>query len=163
MKLFRFTFFVLLALSLCSCSVREKGTAEILSELMSELDGLPSGVVYDADAEEGEDGYLSPFMAEALYGEDASECFALAEDYSIYLSAYATPYEIAVFRCYSSTDATRIEQLCRDRADIVSVALRSTEFYRLCQSIRIIKRGHTVVFAMTDEPEKALRHIKALI
>ena len=163
MKLFRFVILLLLVVSLCSCSLRDRGTDEILSELMSEIEGLPSGAIYVSGAEEGSDGYLSPFMAEALYGEDASECFALVEDYSIYLSAYATPYEIAVFRCYSSTDAARVERLCRDRADIVSVALRSTEFYGLCQNIRIVKRGHTVVFAMTDEPENVLRLIKALI
>ena len=163
MKLFRFIVLLLLVLCLCSCTYGEKEPAEILSVLMEETDGLPMGVIYVAGAEEGEDGYLSELMAEALYGEDATECFALVQDYSIYLSAYAAPYEIAVFKCYSSTDASRVEQLCRQRADIVSVAIRSTEFYGLCENIRIVKRGRTVVFAMTDEPESTVRHIKALI
>ncbi|MBQ8849143.1 MAG: hypothetical protein IJ011_02275 [Clostridia bacterium] len=162
MKLFRFILIIALCLSLCSCG-GERPTGDILSELMEACPSLPEGVIYSKGTIEGEEGYLSDTLAEALYGEDAAECFALVEDYSIYISSFATPYEIAVLRCYSSTDAIRIEQLCRARADIVSVALRHTEFYALCQNIRVLREGETVVFLMTDDPDGNERLARRLI
>ena len=163
MKLFRFIILLTLCLSLCACSSYKKSTSEILDRMLSEFSDIPKGTIYYKNATEDQEGYLSPFLAEALYGTSAEECFTLMEDYSIYLSSFATPYEIAVFRCYSATDAVRLEQLCRERADIVSVALRYTDFYKLCQSIRIVREGDTVVFAMTDDPSRAERLIKKRI
>lgn len=164
MRLFSVFFSLILCLTISSCGARESaGTDEILADIMEYCDGLPQGVIYTSDADEGEEGYLSPALAEALWGEDACEGFSMLEEYSVYLSSFATPYEIGVYRCYSSTDARRIEELCRARADIVSVALRKTEYYTLCQNIRICRRGREVVFLMTDSPEDTLRLAKRLI
>lgn len=157
MKLFRVLVVVFICLCLVSCSEGETAAVDILGDMTRELSGLPQGVVYTPDAEEGEEGYLSGALAEALYGEGTAECFALVEDYAIYLSSFASPYEIAVFKCYSRSDALRIEQMCRARADIVSVALRETEFYSLSGNIRIVRKGDTVVFCMTDEPDRSER------
>lgn len=165
MKLFRFFIPVvlMLCLSLFSCSARSASTGEILSRLMTNEIDLPAGVIYTPDAEEGETGYLSPSLAEALWGEDAEEGFGLLEDYSVYISSFASPFEIGVFRCYSATDAIRIEQLCRGRADIVTVALRHTEYYSLCHNARILREGDTVVFIMTSDPDRTLKLAKKLI
>ena len=164
MRLFSGFLALLLCLSLSSCSAkRELHTAEILADIMASCDGLPHGVIYTPEAEEGEEGYLSPALAEALWGEDAEEGFSMLCDYSVYLSSFAAPYEIGVYRCYSATDAERIEELCRARADIVSVALRQTEYYSLCQNIRIYRKRRVVVFLMTDKPEDSLRSAKALV
>ncbi len=163
MKLFSFILSVLLCLSLVSCSAAKKDSGEILGALMEHCGTLPRGVIYEKSAPEGEGGYMSPTLAEALYGERAAQYFSLLEEYSIYLSSFASPYEIAVFKCYSSTDARKIERMCRERADIVSVALRRTEFYELCGNIRIVREGDRVVFLMTDTPDKTARLAKRLI
>lgn len=163
MKLFRFFAVLFLCLCFSSCGTEKRETGEILGALMDECSELPRGVIYTPHASEGEEGYMSAALAEALWGEDAHECFALLSDYSVYLSSFATPYEIGVFRCYSSTDAIRIEQLCRARADIVSVAVRQTEYHALCSNIRIVREGDTVIFMMTDRPDRVERRAKRLI
>lgn len=163
MKLFSIILSALLCLSLSSCSVKNKHSGEILAELWERCEKLPRGVIYESGTPEGEENYMSPTLAEALYGERSSEYFPLIEEFSIYLSSFASPYEIAVFICYSSTDARKIERMCRERADIVSVALRHTEFYELCDNIRIVRKGNTVVFLMTDRPDDMARLVKRLI
>lgn len=163
MRLFSFLVAALLCLSLFSCSSEEKDAYDILSSLMEKHTDLPAGVVYTPDAREGEEGYLSPVLAEALWGEDAAEGFSMLSDYAIYMSSFAAPYEIGVFCCYSATDARRIEELCRSRADIISVALRQTEFYGLCGNLRIARKGRTVVFLMTSDPDRSVRLAKRLI
>jgi len=163
MKLFCFILSMVICLGMISCQMKEEKAEEMLGDILSEVGGLPTGVVYRPQAEEGDEGYLSRSLTEALYGEDSEICFALIEDYAIYLSSFAAPYEIAVFKSYSKSDALRIEQMCRQRADIVSVALRETEFFSLSGNIRIIRSGATVVFSMTDNPDRSVRLIKRII
>ncbi len=163
MKLFSFICALLICIPLVSCSAAHMDTAEVLDALMESCASLPEGVIYKNTAQEGDRGYMSPSLAEALYGKRAEEYFPLLEEYSIYLSSFASPYEIAVLRCYSASDAKRIERMCRERADLVSVALRQTEFYSLCGNIRIVREGDTVIFLMTDSPEKSARLAKKLI
>ena len=163
MRILCTVFSVLLCLSLFSCSSGEPTANEILYSIIEGSAPLPAGVVYSPSAEVGDKEYLSPALAEALWGEDAQEGFSLLEDYSIYLSSFAKPYEIGVFVCYSATDAVRIEELCRSRADIVSVSLRQTEFFDLCQSIRICRSGRYVVFLMTPNTYESERIAKRLI
>ncbi len=163
MKLFCFILSVLLSFCLVSCTSASKTTEQILFEIMEGCRDLPEGVIYKNTASEGDQGYMSPSLSEALYGKNSFEYFKLLEEYSIYLSSFASPYEIAVFKCYSSSDAKKIERLCRERADIVSVALRRTEFYSLCGNIRIVREGDTVIFLMTDTPNRTARLAKGLI
>ena len=163
MKLFGFFISLILCLSLFSCSDAPRDAHGILDRIMESEKNIPAGVVYTPNAREGEEGYLSPALAEALWGEDAKEGFGMLEDYAVYISSFASPTEIGVFRCYSATDAIRIEQLCRARADIVTVALRQTEYHGLCRNARIMRRGDTVVFTLTEDPDSTLRLVKRLI
>lgn len=162
MRILSFILTVLLCLSLVSCGGRRQSAYEMLSSVTAGLEELPQGVIYVASAEMGEEGYLSPTVAEALWGDDADEGFSMLSDYAIYMSSFAAPYEIGVFCCYSATDARRIEELCRARADIVRVALKQTEFYYLCGNLRIVRKGRTVIFLMTSQPEKAVRLARRL-
>lgn len=163
MRRFSLFFCILLCFSLFSCSVREPDSYNILLSLMEDCGPMPAGVIYTPRAEEGEQGYMSEALAEALWGEDAAEGFGLLSDFAIYMSSFASPYEIGVFCCYSSTDADRVEELCMSRADIISVALRQTEFYGLCGNVRVVKRGRVVIFLMTDAPDVAVRRALSLI
>ena len=164
MRIFSFFISLLLCASLVSCSRGGDEDAEtILRAIMKEQSDLPAGVIYTDGAQEGDEGYMSPALTRALWGEDAEEGFAMLSDYAVYMSSFAAPYEIGVFIGYSSTDARRVEELCRARADIISVALRQTEFYSLCGNLRIVRRGRTVVFLMTSDPDGAVRLAKGLI
>ena len=164
MRLFRCFFALLISLLLCSCSAYQKKTSEdILHRLMTGAGELPDGEIYVSGAEEGSEEYMPPFLREAMYGEGHSEYFSLIEDYSIYLSSFAEPYEIAVFKCYSKSDGIRIERMCRARADILEVALNKTKFSELCKGIRVIRKDHFVIFIMTESSNEVARLAKRLV
>ena len=102
----------------------------------------------------GEEGYLSPFVLESLYGAHAEEAFSQIEDYAVYLSSVAEPYEIAVFRCCTVSDADGVVELCRERRDLLQTLLRDTDFRQMTDCIRIIRHGKYVVMTLTADPGK---------
>ncbi len=137
----------------CSCERKSADTAELLSALMEGAGELPQGRIYQGDAEEGSDAYLSPSLREAMYGAESKEIFSLMEGYSIYLSSFAAPFEIAVFRVYSASDAETVAAMCLGRADELRVLLRQTELRELGESVRILLRGRTVIMGVTEDAD----------
>lgn len=154
---------VLLCLCLIACEGQEAGVAEVLAELTEVCETLPDGEIYRSGAEEGSEGYLSPYLAESLYGENVGALFDTVEEYAIYLSSFVVPIEIAVFRCYSATDAHQIEAMCLNRGEALRVALRGTEFEALSDSLRVLCRGRYVVMLLGEDPEKMEEKALALI
>lgn len=156
---------VLCVISLFSVSCGEKQIhAETLLEELREVSGeMPEGSLYLSGAEEGSDTYFSPSLRNAMYGEDAEELFSLLEEYAVYLSSFASPCEIAVFRSASVSDAERITAMCMGRADTVRVLLRQTEFRDMTDSIRVICQGKYVIMGLIPEPEAFERQALRLI
>ena len=145
-------FFVIVALlavllvSFSSCSSKKRVSAEeMLSDIMAETGGLPAGQIYLKGALEGSDGYFSRSICEAMYGEDAYEMLALTEDFAIYVSSVQAPYEIAVFKCFSSTDAEKLGALCLERAELLRVLLHKTEWKTLSEGASVSVKGRTVI------------------
>lgn len=163
MKLFRFILLLFLVLSLVSCSTDDRSTDDILDEMVSVLPSLPSGTVYRSSAQEGDEDFMSGSLAKAMYGEGADKMFSTVEEYSVYLSSFAEPYEIAVFKCYSRTDAHGVLAMCLTRRDILQISLRGSAFYELCDDIRIISRGRYVIMCLTDSPDLCERTAHSLI
>ena len=139
---------------LSSCSASERSAEEILFALCDEAGTLPAGEIYRMGAEEGSEGYLPPSLRDVLYGEEAAELFCLMEDYALYLSSFAAPREIAVFRLRSASDAERVAAMCLRRADTLQVLLHSTAFWELTDSVRVICKGKTVIMGLTDQPDE---------
>ncbi len=148
----RFVIFMIFLIFVCSCVLscaKESASAEeTLSSLMAESDGLPAGEIYLKDASEGEKGYFSQSLCEAMYGEDAYGMLALVEDYAVYMSSAQAPYEIAVFKCFSSTDAEKIGTLCLERAEMFRVLLGKTEWKSLADSACVTVSGRTVIMTV---------------
>lgn len=136
--------------------ILEEIAREIGSDSRKEdaLSGLPAGEVYVPGTAPDEEGYLSPFVLESLYGAHAEEAFAQIEDYAIYLASVAEPYEIAVFRCCTVSDADGVAELCRERRDLLQTLLRDTDFRQMTDCIRIIRHGKYVVMTLTADPGK---------
>ena len=123
--------FISLAIVLvfCACSQPREHAEELLRREMARIDGLPQGEIYYSFAVEGEVGYLSERLIATLYGPHAiHRCFPLIEEYAIYLSSFAEPCEIAVFRCYEKSDADRIAEMCLSRIDEIRISLGSIGF-----------------------------------
>lgn len=142
---------VMLCVSLWACQRREVGASERLRELMESAQTLPAGTVYHKNAEEGSEAYLSPSLVAAMYGEDANDTyFPLIADYAVYLSSFAEPYEIAVFCCYSATDAEEIAKMCLARLDILRVALANTAYRELVSSAEVCIERRTVILYVAE-------------
>ncbi len=164
MKRWTVLFLLLPVLFLSACAGKKDVKCEvILEEIAREigdgskedaLSGLPAGEVYVPGKAPGEEGYLSPFVLESLYGAHAEEAFSQIEDYAVYLSSVAEPYEIAVFRCCTVSDADGVVELCRERRDLLQTLLRDTDFRQMTDCIRIIRHGKYVVMTLTADPGK---------
>lgn len=164
MKRWTVLFLLLPVLFLSACAGKKDIKCEvILEEIAREigggskedaLSGLPAGEVYVPGKAPGEEGYISPFVLESLYGAHAEEAFSQIEDYAVYLSSVAEPYEIAVFRCCTVSDADGVVELCRERRDLLQTLLRDTDFRQMTDCIRIIRHGKYVVMTLTADPGK---------
>ena len=148
--------FVVLILTVCfiavfllSCAREQRSAEEVLSSLMADNQGLPAGEIYQKNAKEGENAYFSQSLCESMYGSRAAELLTVTEDFAIYMSSAAAPYEIAVFKCYSSTDAEKIAAVCMSRAEDLRVLLSKTEWRELCDSAKIKVDGRIVVMTVT--------------
>ena len=139
---------MVLCICLTACGKQPVSAETLLLELMAEYESLPDGVIYRSGAEEGEAGYPSPELMESLYGANAAEVLELVEDYAIYLSSFAMPIELAVFRCYSATDAHQVEAMCLNRREALRVALRGTELEELSDSLQVQCKGRLIVMRM---------------
>ena len=125
-SLFTFTIIFAVFFTLLGCSEPGKSCSEELDVLLSGQP-RPAGVIYLYGAEEGDESYLSPETACALYGEDADVLISLCADYAIFLSELPNPFEAAVFRCYSASDCDRVAAALLARIDEIKIALRDTE------------------------------------
>ena len=155
-----------MALFLASCGRRgEKSAEEILREICEAAGELPEGAIYRLAAEEGEADYLSPQLVHSLYGEEGDEILAskILADAALYLSSFASPYEIAVFHTYSRSDADSVAAMCLSRADELQVARHRTEWESLVSSLRIVVRGRWVVVLVTDNQEEAEAEVLRLL
>lgn len=144
-------FFILLflILPLSSCKSENRSAEELLSSLMAQTRGLPAGEIYLKGAREGENAYFSQSLCESMYGSRAFELLPLTEDFAIYMSSAAAPYEIAVFKCYSATDAENLASVCVKRAETLRTLLSKTEWRELCDSAKITVSGRIVIMTVT--------------
>ena len=151
----RFVVFIitvlLTAVFLLSCSREQRSSEELLSSLMAQTHGLPAGEIYIKGAKEGENAYFAQSLCESMYGTRAAEILTLTEDFAIYMASITAPYEIAVFKCYSATDAEKLASLCVKRAEELRVLLSKTEWRELCDSAKITVNGRIVVMTVTGE------------
>ena len=136
---------LLCLLSLVSCA-EPRPVRALLEEYMAEQP-LPAGFCYDSQADEGEAAYLSKSLLISLYGADAPALLSrTAESYALYLSAFPTPCEIAVFRLYARSDTDAVLSLCLSRLDQLRVLLRHTDHEAALARATVEAHGRLVVF-----------------
>lgn len=158
-RLFVIILSFLCAASLLSCKSRTRSAEQVLEEISLSL-SLPAGELYFSGAEETSPSYLSPELAKTLYGKDSERYLALTEEYAIYLSGFAKPYEIAVFKCYSASDTDALAEMCLSRAELLSVLLRDTDAQSFVGNARIFSKGKYTVMVICDTPNAAEKAIK---
>ena len=135
---------LVICVSLSACKETSKSCSAELDSLLADTT-LPVGETYICGAEEGGSGYLSPETARALYGEGADEILSLCEDFAIFLSGRPNPFEAAVFRCYSRSDAERIAKMLLERIADVKISLRNTSLAGAYDTAYVEVHGRTVI------------------
>ena len=141
---------LLLAFCVAACGCDESAE-DILYRTCSTLE-LPSGTTYLSGAPEGSSSYFSTDTIVAMYGEAAPiEVFPLVEEYAIYLSQFAEPYEVAVFKCYSRSDADTVAKMCLERTEMLKVSLRDTTYSELAESAKVEIDGKLVIMVVAGE------------
>ena len=145
----KFASILLLLFLLPSCK-DTKSAEDVLFNITKDFDDLPDGSVYLSSAEEGSQKFLSVSMINSLYHDDASKYeFSLIEEYAIYISNFAKPCEIAVYKCYSSSDTDLIATMCLRRIEKLRAMLAGTSFCEIIDSADVEVKGHFVIVTMT--------------
>ena len=140
---------------LCSC-VNEKKSCEELLRVGLEygIDAYyDNGCLFLKTAEEGEVFFFTQKAKKTMYGEKFLNALDATEDFAIYVSA-SSPYEMAVFKCYSRNDVDGILRMCYERADALKVGLRFGKWERASKDVLITAHKKYVVFIFTDSSER---------
>lgn len=150
------TLLLALAFLLTSCKKEKKTCGELLSAgLEYGINGYAnSGYIYLMDAEESSVLFISEKTRENMYGKRFLGVFSVLCDFAIYTSA-SSPYEIAVFKCYSKNDTDEILRMCYERADKLKVGLKYTEWESASKWISVSVYKKYIIFAFTDSAERS--------
>ncbi len=141
-----FSLILALVLSLSSCA-DTRSAEDVLLDITKDIDALPFGNLYLKSANEGEDAHPTDSLIRSLYHDRATEYeFTLIEDYAIYICSHK-PCEVAVYKCYSSSDTDVIAAMCLSRIDKLCVWLEGTPFADIPKnaSVRINGRFVSVI------------------
>ena len=163
-----FIIFVVLCIVFSSCTTDDDmSCADILNALLAvsgeDTDG--NGIVYFGGADNGEIGYLSRENAVLIYGENrVKQLFEKnkIEDYAMFFSTRETG-EIAVFKCYSRSDAREVARMCLERADEIKVVLRKSEWREKSEEIRVVIHKKYVAMIFASKTDRVERKLKTLI
>ncbi len=145
----KFTSILLILFLLTSCK-DTRSAEDVLFNITKDFDDLPDGSVYLSNAEEGSEKFLSVGIINSLYHDGAAEYeFSLIEEYAIYISSFAKPCEIAVYKCYSASDTDLIASMCLRRIEKLRIMLAGTSFAEITDAADVDVKGHFVIVTMT--------------
>lgn len=150
------TLLLALVFLLTSCKKEKKTCGELLSAgLDYGINGYEnSGYIYLKSADENSVLFMNEKMRIDMYGKKFAEVLSGLCDFAIYTSA-SSPYEIAVFECYSKNDTDEILRMCYERADKLKVGLKYTEWESASKWISVSVYKKYIIFAFTDSAERS--------
>ena len=140
---------ILLLLSLLllpSCARNERSAEDIFFDVCEKLPPLSFGKLYLSDRSAGDAAFMSPALFESLFGADVSP---LVEEYAIYLSSFAFPCEVAIFKCFSPSETSLVERACLSRLDLLRRYFKDTEHASTVDSAYVMKKGLFVIFIVS--------------
>ena len=126
------------------------------------IDGYAdNGYIFLKNVDETSVFFMPSKKISSMYGERFQNAIDKTNDFAIYVSA-STPYEIAIFECYSQNDIDLITRMCYERADEIKIALRYGEWISKSQAIEIEIYKKYVIFIFTDSLERNLATIEEI-
>ena len=165
MKVLAAFFIVLSLFSISSCTRSENlDCRDILSAIISSEIGLPSGEIYSARAEIGEEEYLSDHLVNSLYGNGKEPVMADGWiDIAIFLPSSAHPCEFAVILCDSEDTATDTARLLCRRLDAIRTAKSEGEYARLTENATVTVIGNYALLIVSSDTENAIKSASKII
>ena len=121
-----------------------------------------NGYVFLKNVDESSAFFMTDKMKSVMYGDKFRYELDATKDFAIYISA-SSPYEVAVFECYSKNDANEILRMCYERADEIKVGLRFSKWESQSKAIEVQTYKRYVIFAFTDSHERNEKTIDAII
>ena len=165
MKVLAAFFIVLSLFSVSSCTRSENPDCrDILSAIISSEIGLPSGKIYSARAESGEEEYLSDHLVNSLYGNGKEPVMADGWiDIAIFLPSSAHPCEFAVILCDSEDTATDTARLLCRRLDAIRTTKSEGEYARLTENATVTVIGNYALLIISSDTENAIKSASKII
>ena len=165
MKVLAAFFIVLSLFSISSCTRSENPDCrDILSAIISSEIGLPSGKIYSARAEVGEEEYLSDHLVNSLYGNGKEPVMADGWiDIAIFLPSSAHPCEFAVILCDSEDTATDTARMLCRRLDSIRTAKGSEENAHLIKGATVTVLGNYALLIISSDTQNAIKSASKII
>ena len=143
-----------LIMLLSSCGER-RSARDSLSELSAALGG--GGVIYTADANEGEAGYIDGEFFSLMFGEG----FSFSGDYAVWLNSnLGKVCEAGIFVCESSYSAEQAKEMLRERMRLVGSVISSSSID--APEGGLWEYGNTVVYYIGDGCERVGRMLQSI-
>ena len=150
-------FLLVMCMLLVGCSSQKNISCErVLSHVLADMavNTERNGQVFLLSADEGQIEYFPDQTKMLMYGENSlKNCFPKIEDCAIYVSAHILE-EVAIFKCYSSSDTDEIVKMCLERADMIKVSMKGSSWQEKTEKIRVTVHRHFVVFSFTDDSQE---------
>ena len=119
---------------------------------------LPAGKIYWSGVEEGEDGYLSASLLNALLGSNMTD--SLSEswlDIALFLSLGESPSEFAVILCRDRDSAIDTAKLLNLRLSSVKATKKSPEYKEMTENAKVTVVGNYALLIISTDSEAALK------
>ena len=137
LRRFLVCFFLFSCVLFSSCSGARISPDAAIGALLA-AHSLPAGVVYGADLE-GEAMFFR------LFGSTEKEMDGI-RSFGLYLSAREAVCEVAVFDCYTKSEARELAELCAERGDFLARRENTV-------SSKVLIKGKYLLWAACEDPD----------
>lgn len=158
---------------LCACLVltsvgcgggRDRSTQSLALDLLEHSgESAERMIVYESSAQEGELSFMPESLKEDMYGKKrAKEGFGMVEEYVVYLSSDGLG-ELALFKCFSSSECDGVAAMLLERADALKVALKASPYFEKSNAIAVRIKGVYVMMAFVKDAQAVCGRFMKLI
>lgn len=142
-----------------SCSNKSLSAEEILSDVCPDLN-LSAGHLYLSNSEEGSEHYMSPALFSVIFGKEIPEA---VKEYAVFVSSFDVPFEIAVFKCYSSSSCDEVERLCLSRLDDLKRFYKDSEHSYILNDAFVIHDGNFAIMVVSESEKDICSALKRIL
>lgn len=142
-----------------SCSNKGLSAEEVLNDVCPDLN-LSAGHLYLSNSEEGSEHYMSPALFSVMFGREKPEA---VKEYAVFASSFDVPFEIAVFKCYSSSSCDEVERLCLSRLDVLKRFYKDSEYSYIIDDAFVMHDGNFAIMVVSENEKDISSALKKIL